>query len=114
MNHPTEADDDKTAAPIAILESAGEELENALKRWLQAKVELDNHLEVLTDPDDDDEPISIADPVLCGWVMVAAYTSVELEAANSTATAYACAEGQLTPLSRGLALAGVDRWRQGH
>ena len=84
------------------------ELDAAVRRWLKVKAHD-------VDPDDgyDDEQtemLTAADPVLLGWVLVACYTSVDLERADASGYSYDCADGQPAAFSRGMALAGVDRW----
>lgn len=86
------------------LEVAANELESAVKRWLSVKARMSD--------DETDERAVVDDAIIQGWVLVACYTSIELERMEATATAYACADGQAAPFSRGLSLAGVDRWRQ--
>jgi hypothetical protein len=92
-----------------IERAARAELEAAVSKWLKVKATID---------DDDVEPedrelLNTNDPVMLGWVLVTCYTSHELELAEATATAYECADGQAAPMSRGLSMAGVDRWAQG-
>lgn len=84
------------------------DLEAAVKRWLKVKAQD-------VDPDDQwDEDqtamLQAADPILLGFVLVACYTSVDLEKADATGYSYEAHEGQPAAFSRGLSLAGVDRW----
>ena len=83
------------------------ELDTAVGKWLKVK----SHD---VDPDDgydadETELLKAADPVLLGYVVVACYTSIDLEREDATGYSYDCPDGQPAAFSRGLALAGVDR-----
>ena len=84
--------------------AARSELELAVKRWLKVKASFD---------DEDDDRTMSDDPVMLGWVLIATYTSTELERMEATATAFECADMQPAPFSRGISMAGVDRWSNG-
>lgn len=86
------------------IDAARAELESAVKKWLRVKA--------ASDDEGDDRTIS-DDPILLGWITIACYTSLDLERMEATATAYECGDTQPAPFSRGLAMAGVDRWNNG-
>lgn len=95
-------------AEIEDLDEARANLEAAVKRWQRAKAQ---HV----DPDDgyDDEQLALIqtdDPIVQGWVLISCYTSIELEREDATGYSYECADGQPAAFSRGLSLAGIDRW----
>lgn len=87
------------------VDNASAELDAAVHRWLKVKAAYSD--------DDDDPRVQADDPILLGWVVIASYTSLDLEQHQASATAYDCADGQIAPLSRGLSMAGVDQWAQG-
>lgn len=86
------------------MNAARTELESAVKKWLKVKAAYD---------DEDDARTISDDPVMLGWILIATYTSTDLERIDATATAYDCPDGQPAPFSRGIAMAGVDRWSNG-
>lgn len=86
------------------LREAQDALDKAIKRWVSVKSKIY--------VDDEDERVVVGDAVLVGAIVIAAYTSIELELQEATATMYFAPDSQVAPLSRGLAMSGVDRWAQ--
>ncbi|WP_382307307.1 hypothetical protein [Herbiconiux sp. UC225_62] len=84
--------------------AARDELSAAIAEWMRVKAAFREE-----GPDEYDTTVT-DDPIIQGWIVIAAYTSIELEREEATATAYECGDGQPAPLSRGLATYGVDRW----
>jgi hypothetical protein len=87
---------------VSDIDQARADLVGAVTRWLIIKASEDD------EATDQMTVTNTAYPL--GFIVVAAFTSVELELAGASATAYFAPDGQIAPLSRGLAMGGVDRW----